>query len=200
MAILDLINKQYRLPAMGLLRVLSELTLTMCWCFIEPDPEAKIRHWLKESYLERKKFLKHVVDLHGIPENDKAEFSREIEEVTYHIEAIEESRAGRLWSRIEGIPSEAGNNYKDLYQLLYSPFHRGIHPDLIVLGDAIRMDGEETVSLGDIGADRVPAYSLMKPCVHCMYQLVAHIRAHQKWDTKHLKREYFALLGLIGDE
>jgi len=56
-AILDLMDAQYKLPAMGLLRVLAELTLTTCWCLIEPDPDIKIRRWLKQSYIERKKLL-----------------------------------------------------------------------------------------------------------------------------------------------
>jgi len=195
MSILDLINGQYRLPTMGLLRVLAELVLTTCWCLVEPDPEVKIRRWLKQSYIERKKFLKHLVDLGGIPENDKAEFSREIEEVSQQIDAIEESPAGKFWSRIGEIPSEAGENYKAMYQLLYRPFHRAIHPDLTVLGDTLRQNREEIRSLGDLGADHIPVHSLMKACVHLVYQLVAHVRAYQKWDTEQLKKEYFAVLG-----
>jgi hypothetical protein len=197
MAILDLIDAQFKLPAMGLLRVLAELTLTTCWCLIEPDPEVKVRRWLKQSYIERKKFLKHLVDLHGISENDRAEFSMEIGEVTRQIEAIEESPAGGLWNRIGEIPSQAGENYRGMYQLLYSPFHRGVHPDLTVLGDTLRQEGEETVSLGDFGADHMPANALIRPCVHLVYQLVAHIRTYQKWDTEQLKREYFAVLDAL---
>jgi len=199
-AILDLIDAHYKLPAMGLLRVLAELTLTTCWCLIEPDPEGKVHRWLKQSYIERRKFLGHLVDLPGIPENDKAEFSAELDEVNQQIEAIMESPAGGLWSRIAEIPSEAGESYKGVYQLLYSPFHRGIHPDLTVLGDTLRHEGEETVSLGDFGPGHIPANSLTRPCVHLVFQLVAHVRAYQKWDVEQLKREYAAILGSLGDE
>ena len=199
-AILDLINGQYRLPAMGLLRVLAELVLTTCWCLVEPDPELKIRRWLKQSYIERKKFLKHLIDVRGIPQNDRTEFSREIEEVDQQISALTESPAGKFWSRIGEILSEAGENYKAMYQLLYSPFHRAIHPDLTVLGDTLRPNGEEFTSLGDLGDDHISVHSLMRPCIHLVYQLVAHVRAYQKWDTEQLKKEYFAILGALGDE
>jgi hypothetical protein len=200
MAILDLVSANYKLPAMGLLRVLAELTLTTCWCLIGPDPEAKILRWLKYSYIERKKFLMHLVDVRDIPENDKVEFSREIEEVSRQIEAIEESPAGGLWSRIGEIPSEAAQSYKAMYQLLYGPFHRGIHPDLTVLGDTLRQEGEETVSLGDFGVDHIPANSRTRACVHLVFQVVASVRAYQKWDIEQLKREYSAILGSLGDE
>ena len=185
---------------MCLLRVLAELTLTTCWCLIGPDPEAKIRRWLKYSYIERKKFLTHLVDIRDIPEADKAEFSSEIKEVVQQIEGITEDSAGGLWSRIGEIPSEAGMNYKGIYGLLYSPFNRAIHPDLTVLGDTLRQNGEEIASLGDLGADHIPANSLTKACLHLVYQLVAHVRAYQKWDVEQLKKEYFAVLATLGDE
>jgi len=194
MAILDLVSANYKLPAMGLLRVLAELTLTTCWCLIEPDPEVKVRRWLKQSYIERKKLLEHTADVQGIPPNDKTEFGKEIKELIRRIEAINESAAGKLWSRIGEIPLEAGKNYKDIYRLLYTPFHRGIHPDLIVLGDTLREEGEETMSLGDLGPDHMPANALIRPCVPLVYQLVAHVRKYQKRDTEQLKREYFAVL------
>ena len=200
MAILDLVSANYKLPAMGLLRVLAELTLTTCWCLIEPDPEVKVRRWLKQSYIERKNFLQHLVDSPGISDNDRAEFSREIDEVSQEIGAIEARPAGGLWNRIKEISSQAGDNYREMYQLLYSPFHRGIHPDLTVLGDTLRQEGEETVSLGDFGADHIPANSLTRACVHLVFQLVAHVRAYQKWDVGQLKSEYSAVLGSLGDK
>ncbi len=200
MAILDLVSANYRLPAMGLLRILAELTLTTCWCLMGPDPEAKIRRWLKYSYMERKKFLEPLLSVQDISENDKAGFLKEIEELDKQIEAIEESSAGGLGSRIREIPSEAAQSYKAIYRLLYGPFHRGVHPDLTVLGDTLRQEGEETVSLGDFGDDHIPANSLARACVHLAFQLVAHVRAYQKWDIEQLKREYSAILGSLGDE
>ncbi len=193
-AILDLINTQYQLPAMGLLRVLAELTLTTCWSLIEPDPDIKIRRWLKQSYVERKKLLKRTVEAHNIPEEDKDAFRKEIKEVTTLIKSIGERRAPNFWRRIDEIPHQAADNYKDMYRLLYSPFHRGIHPDLMVLGDTLREEGDELVSLGDLGTDHIAIHSLQEPCVHLVYQLVAHIRTCQRWDTQQLKDEYFAIL------
>jgi hypothetical protein len=200
MAILDLLSANYKLPAMRLLRVLAELTLTTCWCLTGPDPEVKVRCWLKQSYIERKNFLRRLVDLHGISEDDRAQFSREIDEVTQQIEAIEESPAGSLWSRIGEVPSQAGENHRALYQLLYSPFHRRIHPDLTVLGDTLRREREETVSLGDLGADHIPANSLVRACVHLVYQLVVHIRPYQRWDMDQLKRECSAIPSALGGQ
>jgi hypothetical protein len=185
---------------MALLRVLAELAPTTCWCLIDADPEVKIRRLLKRSYIERQKFLKRLVELHGIVENDREEFSKEIEEVDRQMAAIEDSPEGGLWDRVKEIPSQAGENDRGMYQLLYSPFHRAIHPDLIVLGDTVRQEGEETMSLGDLGADHIAANSLVRACVHLVYPLVVHIRAYQRWDTDQLEREYSAILSALGGQ
>src|SRR4030042_3268004 len=79
MAVLDLIPG-YKLPPMGLLRVLAEIVLTTCWCLIEPDPEVKIRRWLKESYIQRKKLLERTIHAQAIPNDDKAAFGEGVEE------------------------------------------------------------------------------------------------------------------------
>jgi len=134
------------------------------------------------------------VAVRNIHEEDRRTFQKEIEQVTHEIKSIQEDRAGGLWNRINEIPQEAGKNYKDMYRLLYGPFHRGIHPDLMVLGDTLRHERDEMASLGDLGTDHISVHSLQRSCVHLVYQLVAHIKTCQGWDTQPLKDEYFAIL------
>ncbi len=195
-AILQLANpkassdKNCILPAMGLLRVLAELTLRTCWCLIEPESDVKVTRWLKQSYIERKKFLKGIVKAGIVPGKDKGDFHKEIEELTEHIKEIKQKPAGKLWNCIEKLPE----GYKDIYRLLYSPFHRGIHPDILVLGDTLRQEENEMMSLGDF--DHIKPNVIRKSCLNIIYHLVAHIQAYQKLDTEleALKKEHQAII------
>lgn len=178
------------LPAMGLLRVLAELTLRTCWSLIEPEPDVKVTRWLKNSYEERRRFLRRVIKVSVAPDEDKQDFHKEIEDLTTYIDEIQCDSTGNLWKCIEELPDV----YKDIYQLLYAPFHCGIHPDIVVLGGTLRQEENEMVSLGDF--DHIKPSDIRKCCLNIIYELVAHIRAYQKLDTELeiLKKEHHTII------
>lgn len=198
-AILQLANpnassdKNCILPAMGLLRVLAELTLRTCWCLIEPEPDVKVTRWLKQSYIEQRKFLERMVMVCVVPARDKQECLEEIKDLTKHIDGIPHKPAWQLWDNIKELPDV----YKDIYRLLYSVMHRGIHPDLVVLDDTLRQEGSEMMSLGDFG--HIPSYVLWKHCLNIVYELVVHIQTHYKWDTSSLEAEHLAIINKLTD-
>lgn len=186
-------NENCILPAMGLLRVLAELTLRTCWCLVEPEPDVKVTRWLKQSYIERTKFLERMVMVCTIPDKDKEECLKEIKDLTRYIDSIPHEPAGGLWSCVKELPEV----YKDIYRLLYGVMHRGIHPDILVLGDTLRQEGAEMMSLGDFG--HIPSNVLWKHCLNIVYELVVNIQTHYKWDTSSLKAEHLAIINKLTD-
>lgn len=177
-------NTNCILPAMGLLRVLAELTLRTCWCLVEPEPDVKVPRWLKQSYIERTRFLERMIMVCTVPEKDKEECIKEIKELTRYIDDIPHKPAGKLWDCIKELPDV----YKDIYRLLYGVMHRGIHPDILVLGDTLRQEGSEMLSLGDFS--HIPSNVIWKHCLNIMYELVVHIQTYYKLDTESLKAEH----------
>lgn len=177
-------NANCILPAMGLLRVLAELTLRTCWCLSKPEPNIKVLRWLKQSYIERTRLLEKTVMVCTIPDKDKEDCLKEIKELTKYINDIPHKPAGKLWDCIKELPDV----YKDIYRLLYGVMHRGIHPDILVLGDTLRQEGVEMVSLGDF--EHIPSNVLWKHCINIVYELVAHIQTYYEWDTKNLKAKH----------
>lgn len=180
-------NANCILPAMGLLRVLAELTLRTCWCLIEPEPAVKVPRWLKQSYIERTRFLERMVMVCTVPAKDKEECLKEIKELTKYIDDIPHKPAGKLWDCVKELP----DIYKDIYRLLYGVMHRGIHPDILVLGDTLRQEGAEMMSLGDFG--HIPSNVLWKHCLNIIYELVVHIQTYYEWNTTSLKEEHLQI-------
>ncbi|MHC4258911.1 MAG: DUF5677 domain-containing protein [Planctomycetota bacterium] len=187
-------TEQCMLPTMGLLRVLTELALRTCWCLMGPEPDVKVTRWLKQSYMERKKLLERTVVASIVPDKDKKEYREEIEKLSREIDGIDYEPAGGLWDCIGELPEV----YKDIYRLLYGPFHRGIHPDLVALGETLKEEASEIMSLGDFA--HIPPRALMKSCLNIVFQLVAPIWTYYGWDTERLKNEHIAIVTSLGKQ
>lgn len=193
MAALELADNGYVLPAMALLRVLAELTYRTIWCLGETSekPKVKIERWLKHSYNKRKELLEDMVKNEGVPDNDKEQFRQEIATMTEEIGQIHHKPSGSIARCVKELPVIA----QDLFAHLYSTMHRAIHPDLIVLGDTIKQEGDELFSLGDW--KHIPKATLARNCIHLAFQLAVHVQAYQELDTEATKAEYDTTVALL---
>ena len=184
-AILDLADKEYVLPAMALTRVLAEITHRTIWCLgeTEEEPEVKIERWLKRSYIKRRDLLKDMVESEMVPDADKGQFNHDIDELTKYIDGISHTTSGSVTKSVTELPI-----LKELYTHLYCTMHCAIHPDLIVLGDTIRQEGDEQFSVGDW--THIPKTALARNCLHLAFQLTVHVQTFQELDTGGTKAEY----------
>jgi len=198
-----LLNKDRKLPAMALLRVLSELTLRLIWCLFttndsEETVDIRIERWLKDSYAERKAYLDKLLPVYE--GNDRISLEKEIQylkseigKIPYEFPGGKNGKKGTFYKSLDELSAQEKTGKplsfkKDLYPILYSKFNTAIHLDLLVLSKLIKQDGNVQVFLGDL--DKVDCEELRIYCMSCVFNIISLTRAYYDWDYTKIKEEF----------
>jgi hypothetical protein len=191
-AILSLLNRGHRLPAMALLRVLAELAFRLIWCLYTDNPqkescEVRIKRWLKAALLERKKFVKRMSESNLCSGEEVNAFKRELEELEQNIGQIPHKAIGNFYNSLRDLPEP----YRvDLYPRLYSIYNWGIHPDCLVLMRLVKQNAESNIVVSDVDED--PGV-LKIYCLTMAFNILAVVRKNYGWDYDTIKREYLEI-------
>jgi hypothetical protein len=198
--VLHLANVGKKLPAMALLRVLAELTFRFIWC-IYPNSKGeevsvRIERWLKESYKQQKRNLKKLEC--SVDKEQRVRIEEQEELLDSEISKIPYSFAGDLYGSLgdlvvqEADGIEKARNWKDnLYPLLYTPFNQAIHPDLIVLSNLIKQNGNKRVFLADYDAMNIDELKIL--CMSCVFNIIATTKIVYGLSYEGVKAEYLKL-------
>jgi hypothetical protein len=197
-AILLLINKGKKLPAMALIRVLAELTLRFIWCLFpnerSEDVDTRIRRWLKESHIQEKRNLKKISPLANPQKRRKID--ARIKSLDNKINVILHKSAGDLYGSLEDLVptnSRAGKKFPswkaDVYPLLYTPFNMAVHPDFTLFSYLVKETANKRHFCGDLVAQDTNELKIC--CMRLIFDIIATIYSVYKWDYRDIKKEYF---------
>ena len=201
-AALLLLNNGKKLPAMALIRVLAELTFRFIWCLFpnkqSEDVNIRIPRWLKESYKQQKRNLKKLLPSADNQERDKIE--AEIKYLEGEIEKIPYKFAGDLYGSLEDLtiekPGDEGIllSWKNqLYPLLYTPFNRAIHPDLLLFSALMEQKGNVIIFSANSDKLDISVSGLKIYCMSCVFNIIAATRIVYSWDYQSIKQEYLKI-------
>jgi hypothetical protein len=201
-AALTLLNNGFKLPAMVLIRILTEITFRLCWCLYKDNPQkepidVRIQRWLKESYKQQKRYLKKL-----LPSANSCQAKKVKKEMSYldgEINKIPHKFAGDLYNSLKDLNIPPRNVKDELYSLLYSPFNKAIHPDLLLLSVLIKEDKVEhartfTGDLNDFSTNDLKIYVMT-----CAFWIVSLVKINYKWDYSNVKMQYLELKKLHRD-
>ena len=186
-----LLNNNKMLPSMALLRVLAELAFRLIWCLYKDNPKkqatnVRIERWIKETFQQNVNLLKKFLPSVG-PE-EAQNIKREIEFLEKAIKAKPHAAAGPVYNSLGELPPL----YKEaLYPLLYGNFNRAIHPDLKLLADLTKQEGNKRFFLSDL--NEVNIQSLKIYCMTAAFTILSIVRLHYDWDYEGLKSEYLKI-------
>jgi len=195
-AIMELVDQNYKLPAMALLRVLIELMLKVCWCLdrtSEEDTESKIQSWYKNSLKQRRNWLKGMAEGELAAEEWRDAYEKEIEAMDEVIEEIHQKPIPPFGALVKDLPGRC----RDIYRVVYKQALQGIHPDLLVLMDTVKQDGDELVSIGDIHS--VAEKDLQGHCLYMALRLACWVRTYQGWECREMEDEAEVVLRRLGE-
>lgn len=199
-AILLLLNKQKKLPAIALIRVIAELTLRFIWC-LHPntqgeDIDTRIQRWKKESYKQAKRNLEKRLPSADVEE--KNTIGSHIECLNNEISQIPHKCAGDLYGSLETlVVSGSGTGGKclswkdDLYPLLYTPFNMAIHPDYSLFRLLEKQEGHIKTFSGDLDTADINVLKIY--CMSCVFNIIAATRIVYEWDYQSIKEEYLSI-------
>ncbi len=190
-AVFVLAEANHKLPAMALLRILGELALRTIWCMYSDNPrkeshDVRILRWLKTTYDEEMKLLKKF--LPSATSEDAATIQRTIDYLQGEIDNNPHTFVGPFYNSLDELPTL----YKqDLYPILIGAFHRAVHPNLKLLADLIRQEGNKRTFLPDL--EEVNTQSLKIYSMTAAFNILSIVRLHYDWDYKGMKSEYLAI-------
>jgi len=195
--ILLLLNKNHKMPAKALLRVLCELTVKFLWCMLIPEEyeknpndviEEKIRRWGKYSLLETSKTLKAFRN--AGTENFKSELEgkiKKLEESTKSFKVDAMPPLSQIW---EQLPEPWKSEIKPMF---YLRFNNAVHLDIKSLGDLIVREKNKLFCLDDSKED---IQDLIDSCLAFAFDINYLVRTHYDWNIEGMKKERKTLLGI----
>ena len=191
-AVLSLLDRGHRLPAMALLRALAELSFRLIWCLYTDNPqnescEVRIKRWLKTALLKRKKFVRRMSESNVCSGEKVNSFKKELEELEQNLGQIPHKPIGNFYSSLRDLPEP----YRmDLYQRLYNIYNWGIHPDLLLLTRLVKQNTESNIAVSDIDED---PDVLKIYCLTMAFTILAVVRKNYGWDYDTIKTEYLKI-------
>ena len=84
-ATIYLIRKELRLPAMALLRIMTELVMRFIWCFYNTtnyqEVEFKFQRWTKTAGKRKIKLLNDFIESSKMSDETKSKFEKDIQKI-----------------------------------------------------------------------------------------------------------------------
>ncbi len=191
-SVLLLLNKGHKLPAMALLRVLSELAFRLIWCLYSNNPQkescdVRIKRWLKTGFLERKKYVQRMIKSDFCSAKEINGFKRELEELEQKAAQIPYKKIENLYKSLNDLPKPYRRN---MYPLLYNIHNWGIHPDFLLLRLIAKKNTESITVVSDIDEDPIV---LKIYCLTLAYNILFVVRRNYDWDCTTTKAEYLKI-------
>jgi len=164
-AIFLLLNKNYVLPAMALMRCLCELAVKFIWCLQCPDDtdkeqdkktvDEKIRRWEKSTLAQNIKVLEEwkIVD----PQNNK--INEQIKELENKKAKMDIDGMPNYPQLLEKLPIEFR---REISLELYKSFNNAVHLDINSLGEIYLHNNKTNINNNDISRLKCRCVQLAK--------------------------------------
>jgi len=192
-ATIILIKHGCTLPAMGLIRINSELCIKFLWCLHgttnHQEVKDRIQSWVKSSGNKKKKLFEDFLVSGKISDKTKELFQNLKDNVKKQIDAIPQ--------RIKEMPNITGNGGlfeqtsgvfgDDVSAQLYGQFCPAVHIDTTVIAQCIEREGHILRYKGDLDYNQNDLFSY---CVTQLYMFIKILYKFYHWDDNQIEQQY----------
>ena len=193
-----LLDEGFKLPAMALIRIISEFFIKFLWC-VSPDDENEIRNrlqrWDKTAGKEKLRLYKGLLELEEgvLNQEDFAKVNDSKEKVEKDFDkngAAEMPRITGKGGLFEGTSKVFG---VDVSAILYSQYCSAVHVDTSILCGLKKEHGEQGWQIRD-DIDESLA-ELKKRCVNFVYMFLLVVHKKKNWGIEAIEQEYKTIIG-----
>jgi len=201
-ASLFLIRNGYKLPGLALLRVQSELSLKMLWCFHRTTNYQEVKdnynRWVKSSGKMKIKLCRDFLESNKIAKESKEWFEDEIEKLDKVLKDIpEDTKEMPKITGKGGLFDQVSNIFDDnVVALMYGQFSSAVHIDTSVLSQSIERKGNSLIYKGDLD---YKLEDLINHCLSLAWMFVKICYTFYRWDCSQIDKEYFSLVPSAGE-
>ena len=199
-AAIYLIRKELRLPAMALLRIMTELVMKFIWCFYNTtnyqEVKLKFQRWAKTAGKRKIKLLNDFIETNRTSDEIKSKFIKDIQKIEDELSNFDNSVKcmpqmtgdGGLFDQLSIV---FGGN---ISALTYSQFCKAIHIDTSVLACCIERNGSSLTYTGDLN---IKLEDLFNHCLSNAYMFVKILHIFYKWDPCRIDNEYLNIIPVM---
>ena len=196
-ATIYLIRKELRLPAMALLRIMTELVMKFIWCFYNTtnyqEVKLKFQRWAKTAGKRKIKLLNDFIETNRTSDEIKSKFIKDIQKIEDELSNFDNSVKcmpqmtgdGGLFDQLSIV---FGGN---ISTLTYIQFCKAIHIDTSVLACCIERNESSLTYMGDLN---IKLDDLLNHCLSNAYMFVKALHIFYKWDPCRIENEYLHII------
>ena len=179
------------LPAMALLRIMSELIIKSLWCLnVTKNEEIKerIKRWEKAGVKKRKKFVKELLESEG--SFDPATVDKFKQELAKLDEYLKDNIVDEMpkVTGPNGLFKETKNIFdRNICAQAYRQFNHAVHVDTLVLTWSTQRKANAIYYTGDLDEN---IESLKLHCLSFSYMVIKVVYVHYGWKSDQIEEEY----------
>jgi hypothetical protein len=196
-ATIYLIRKELRLPAMALLRIMTEMVMKFIWCFYNTTNYQEVRlnfqRWAKTAGKRKIKLLNDFIESNRTLDETKSKFIKDVQKIEDILSNFDNSVKcmpqmtgdGGLFDQLSAV---FGGN---ISASSYSQFCQAIHIDTSVLACCIERNGSTLTYTGDLD---FKLDDLLNHCLSNAYMFMKTLHIFYKWEPFRIENEYLHLI------
>lgn len=197
MAAISLINGDFKLPPMALLRAMYELVMKFIWCLQGTseykDVENRFLRWGKTTLNERIKSLNGFLESDDVPAEARADIQQSLKQMRDDFSKLpsdikcmpQMTGPGGLYDQIQGVFDA------DISTLSYRQLCHATHIDTFVLANCIKKTDSSTHYTGDLDLD---CNELLNHCLTNAWMFMKIIHTFYGWNQQQLDEDYSRLI------
>lgn len=199
-ATIILLRSDFRLPAMALIRIISELFIKFLWCLHgttnHQEVKDRIQRWVKSSGNKKKKLFEDFLvsgktsdETKKIFKNLKDNAKKQIDAISPGIKEMPNITGdGGLFEQISDVFGD------DVSAQLYGQFCPAVHIDTTVIAQCIEREGHILRYKGDLDCNQNDLFSY---CVTQVYMFLKIFYKFYHWDYNQIEQQYKKLISDI---
>ncbi|MFA5292644.1 MAG: DUF5677 domain-containing protein [Phycisphaerae bacterium] len=188
-----LLDEGFKLPAMALIRVISEFFIKFLWCVVSPDDENEIhnrlRRWDRNAGNEKINLYNGLLELEeGVLNKEDLKKIKKLKEQLERTVKGYNAKKERLRITGKGGLFESTSNIfgGNVSAILYSQYCPAVHIDPLILSSLKQgeINDDTNENLGD----------LKMRCLNFAYMFLLSVHVKKNWGKEAIEQEYNSLI------
>lgn len=192
-----LLDKGFKLPAMALMRCISDFFIKFLWS-IDTNDENEIRNrlqrWDKTADAKKLKLYQSLLKLEGVLSKEDFEKAKESKE---KVERNYNSNTAKKMPNVTGENGLFGSTSNifggDVSAVLYSQFCSAVHIDAHILTGLKQEGAGQVLEINDDINENLN--NLKMRCLNFSYMFLLSVHKTKNWRMEAIEREYKTIIG-----
>jgi len=190
-----LLDEGFKLPAMALIRVISEFFIKFLWCVVIPVDENEIRNrllrWEKTASSKKLNLYNDLLKLkEGVLNKEDLEKTKKSKE---ELEITDKGNTAEKMPKVRDIFESTSKIFGgNVSAFLYSQFHPAVHIDTLILSELKQEGAGQGWGINDDINENLG--DLKTTCLKLAYMFLFSVHTKKHWGMEAIEKEYNSII------